>query len=119
MDERPVAIIRTFPFVFFREKSLREFVREWYELNQDDVVWICPMHRLPKIEVPYVYIVALNRLRYRVNLVGFEPGGERIFESGRRWTANHWMLMAGPVVKAPHKMVMSGFQGFRYSGFIF
>ena len=77
------------------------------------------MNRLPKIEVPYVYIVALNRLRYRVNLVEFEQGGEREFEDGRRYAANHWMVMAGPVVKAPYRIEMRGFQGFRYSGFIF
>lgn len=120
MNQRPVAIITTFPRVFFLEKSPREFVREFLAMNDDgEIYWQCKMGNAPKIEVVYCYIVINNRIRYRANIAGFEPGGKRYFGDGRSATARAWMILTGPVVKAPHRIERRGFQGFRYSDFIF
>lgn len=119
MQQRIVAIIKTFPVVFFRELSLREFVRQWRSINQDGSCWVCPMPAVPRQEVLYCYIVIGNRIRYRCNISHFEPGGERIFSDGRRFTAKAWMVLTAPVVKPPHKIKKRGFQGFRYSEFLF
>lgn len=116
--ERPSAIIVTFPRIFFREVSLRQFVREFCQMSESDV-WFCKFAAIPRCEVIHCYIVIENRVRYRANLVGFDPGGEMIFADGRTATARAWMLLCGPIVKAPYRISMRGFQGFRYSQLLF
>jgi hypothetical protein len=120
MSERPAAIIVTFPRVFFREVSPRQFVRDFLGMNSGEIeYWICKMGNVPRIEVPYCYIVINNRIRYRANIAGFEPGGERTFDDGRRATGRAWMILTAPVIKAPYRIQRTGFQGFRYSDLIF
>src|SRR5436305_1254367 len=102
MTDRPCAIIVTFPRVFFREMSPRRFVREFLAMNtEDDWHWQCKIGNRARIEVVYCYIVIGNRIRYRANIAGFEPGGEREFDDGRKATARAWMILTAPVVKAP------------------
>jgi len=119
MTDRPQAIIVTFPRVFFREVSRLQFVRQFCGMNRDDSYWICKMGNVPRIEVPYCYIVIDNRIRYRANIAGFERGGEREFDDGRKATARAWMILTAPVIKAPGRIERLGFQGFRYSDLIF
>lgn len=117
--ERPVAIITTFPRVFFREVSPREFVRSFLGMNTEDTYWICKMGNVPRFDVAYCYIIAGNRIRYRANVGGFEGAGTRDFGDGRIQYARAWMILTAPVIKAPYRIERRGFQGFRYSEFIF
>lgn len=117
--ERAEAIIVTFPLVFFREYTTVNFVRDFLGMNKDETYWICKMGNKPRVEVPYCYIIVGNRIRYRANIAGFEPGGERDFGDGRIQTARNWMLLTAPVIKAPYKIERRGFQGFRYTEIIF
>lgn len=120
--ERPTGIIVTFPRVFFEEVSRVKFVREFLAMNNSDYegCWLCKVPAIPKLEVLHCYIIINNRIRYRANIAGFEQGGPQEFDgrlSGKRrvHTAKAWMQLTGPVVKAPYRMEMRGFQGFRYT----
>jgi len=115
MNERPEAIIITFPVVFFQEYGVRRFARDFQGLTtNDDMIWYAKISTVPKIEVPHCYIIAGNRVRWRLNVVGFEPGHAKDFGSGRQVYARNWMLLAGPVSKAPYRIERRGHQGFRY-----
>lgn len=119
---RPIGIIVTFPRVFFEEVSTASFVREFLGMNNPDYegYWLCKIGSIPRQEVLYCYIIINNRIRYRANIAGFEPGGPQQFDgrlSGkpRIHTAKAWMQLTGPIVKAPYRMEKRGFQGFRYT----
>ena len=119
-QQQTVAIITTFPRKFFLEMSPRQFVRAFFAMNDDDsIYWQCKFGAPPTRDVVYCYIVAENRIRYRANIAGFEPGGLRVFGDGRSATARSWMILTAPVIKAPYRIERRGFQGFRYSGIIF
>lgn len=111
-------IVITFPQVFFKEMVPREFAQSFLTLSPTHH-WLCPMANRPKKEPQWCYIVALGRLRYRAKVLGFEIGGEREFASGLSGDARHWLVLSGPVIKAPHRIIQSGFQGFRYTEFLF
>ncbi|MEO6390825.1 MAG: hypothetical protein ABIP75_03175 [Pyrinomonadaceae bacterium] len=120
MIKRHEAILYTFPQVFFRYCSVWDFVRGFYGMNNDESsYWLAKMANQPKVEVPYCYIVIGNRIRYRAQIAGFEPGGPRTFPDGHTQTAKGWMILTAPVISAPYPIKRRGFQGFRYSEFIF
>jgi hypothetical protein len=56
---------------------------------------------------------------YRANIGGFEPGGIKHFEDGRDCEAKHWMILTHPFIEANPRIPYKGFQGFRYSSFLF
>ncbi len=120
MKDRPEAILKTMPQVaIWKEQHPREFLESMKRVNEGKGYWLAPMPSVPKHEVLYFYFVIGGRVRYRLNLSHYEPGGERTFDDGRKWTAATWAILTGPVVKAPHKIPMRGFQGFRYSERLF
>ena len=114
MIEQQRAIAVTWPLKSMT-KSPREFVREFMSINDGETCWYAKVNAVPKQEVLYCYIIIDNRVRYRANIVGFEQGCEMTFDDGRTATAKKWMILGAPVVKAPHKIEMTGFQGFRYT----
>jgi hypothetical protein len=120
MKERPEAIIKTMPLVaIWQEQNPRDFLRSLKAVDRGDTFWLAPLPAVPKHEVLYFYFLIQGRLRYRLNISHYEPGGERTFEDGRKWTAKTWAILTGPVVKPPHKIEMRGFQAFRDSTWLF
>ena len=70
----------------------------------------------PKIEVPWLYIVAGNRVRLRCNLVMAEGEGEKTFPAaaGNGTSTIYgrvWLICCGPVIRprADEKITMKGF----------
>ncbi len=63
-------------------------------------------------EILYCYVNILSKIRYKAKVIGFEPGGEKEFDDGRKRTAKHWLLLH-EFEKVP-EIRMGGFQGFRY-----
>jgi hypothetical protein len=116
MKERKQAIVITFPARCFQEfGSIREFLKNWQNVASSDSTWYWKMSNVPQQEVLYCYIVIGNRVRWRCNITSFESGGEMTFDGGRTVTTRNWRLLTAPVEKAPFKIPMGGFQGFRYS----
>jgi hypothetical protein len=127
---QPSAIVKTFPVHFFRDISPREFVRGFVIALNDpehETVWWSMMGNRPKQEVQYCYIVIGNRVRYRASVGWFEgpydyPNelpGFKTFGDGRTLYSRYWMALTGPVIKAPERIPMRGFQGFRYCDILF
>lgn len=127
MNERPEGIIITLSREMFHEKGYRN----WYK-NFMDAMEMFPMHWIyyfrtsgrPKYEVPWLYICAGNKIRFRCNLILTEGPGEKTFpDDGNRITTLYgkgWLICCGPVVIAPRPMIeMKGFQGFRYTEKLF
>jgi hypothetical protein len=86
-------------------KSLERFERYLqHEFSKDDCQWPQIMKNKPKHEVAYVYIIIGGVVKYRVNYVGYEDGK---------------IIMTGPLLIAPAVLEKKGFQGFRYTSFLF
>jgi hypothetical protein len=72
-----------------------------------------------------VYIIVCGQVRYRLLYAGYAKGQTTIYNGdGHSWSSKQvitWprVLMAGPFVKAPYKIPLKGFQGFRYTTKLF
>lgn len=138
MSNKPKAIIVTFPVQFLidlgyyhyykthgyvigstkKEYTLwgfKECIRQIETIKHDpDMFWLHSMGNKPvyEKEILYCYVNILNKIRYKAKVIGFEPGGEKEFDDGRKRTAKHWLLLH-EFEKVP-EIRMGGFQGFRY-----
>lgn len=127
IDTNEIALVKTFPLVFFREVTVSQFVREFVGMNNNPELaethgfslWQVPLNGRPKRPVAHCYIVIANRIRYRAAIVDFEPGGRRHFGDGRSMHGNCWMILSDPVVRAPRHIPFRGFQGIRYTPILF
>ena len=88
-------------------------------IASEEATWCHKISAVPTIDVLYCYISVLNRIHFRANIGGFEPGGTKKFEDGRDCTAKHWMILTHPFIKAPEKIYFKGCQGFRYTEKLF
>lgn len=135
----PDGIVITFPVQFLKDLSytkypevvqigiktrivygLRELSRKMNDVisNPDSGYWIHSMNTRPTVDIEFVYITVLGRILWRGNCLGFEPGGEKKFEDGRKRTAKNWLLI-GNIIPAPGEFRFKGTQGFRYTDKIF
>jgi len=133
--EAPKAIIVTFPAQFFYDlgysnkdsgerdlKCKKDFILYGFKIflrqinsiqqNPDTDYWLHSIGSKPTIDVQYCYIVTLGRIIYKAKILGWEQGGERQFNDGRKFTAKHWLLL-NEFERIPD-FKKSGFQGFRY-----
>lgn len=117
--EPPIGIIITHPLAFFKEYSLRKYLKEHERMNTDDTcVWYRVMKNLPTQDFLYIYSIYNGKVQHRTNFGGFirnqtmtfprPEGGSRTFENANA------LILTGPYVKAPFDIPMKGFQGFRY-----
>lgn len=120
---RPEGIVITWGKELIEEKGgLLNFTRYFEKIMSiDDNLWLQKCRFKPKFDdILYVYIIVHNRVKYRCLYIGHETGPAQISNGdGISWayTSNvSWprLILAGPFVKAPEKIVRRGFQGFRY-----
>lgn len=119
ITEPPIGIIVTLPARFFEEQNHAAYLKELQDVNEKDHVWYRVCKNLPIHDVAYVYTIIDNKIHHRANFAGVErnkcyrfsrpDGGIKIFENANA------ILTCGPVVMAPHEIIMKGFQGFRYT----
>lgn len=120
----PDGIVITWGKDLIAEKGgLLSFIR-FFEQNMqnDDSIWLQKCKNKPKIQedLRYVYIVVCNQVKYRCYYGGYETGEREIYNGdGISWSSRSiitWprIICAGPIEKAPHKIRLKGFQGFRY-----
>lgn len=122
----PEGVVITFGREMIAEKGgLRAFIR-WFELcmNDQDGTFMHKCKNRPKYEdIRYVYIIIYNRVYWRCFYGGHDASPttaflfpDDIIRAPIRWPR---IYLAGPLVKAPDKIIRRGFQGFRYCEALF
>lgn len=121
---KPYAIALTVPVRFFEDYSggLAQFQYIMGILEEAGMTWHNTISAKPKMDVDYCYLVYDGKVQLKLLILGFETGKSRTFieEDIERFFPNkNWVNLIGPVDKAPRDYYMKGFQGFRYTDFIF
>ncbi len=103
-----------------KEKGLRNWLRGFLEaMSKDDWTYWMRQGAKPKYPILWVYLCIGNKVKYRANFVMTEGPREMTFSNGDKMFAKVWIVMCGPVVKAPGDFPMKGFRGFRYTEKLF
>ena len=104
--------------------GLLTFVR-WFQgvFENEEDYWMHKCKNKPRYDdLLYVYVVICNRIHYRCMFGGYHfPGIYGQLLPGGPNVAVPWphIVLAGPLVKAPYKIIRPGFQGFRYTTKLF
>ena len=120
MIELPEGIIVTISGKYLKERGMKEWYRDFLRAMEDETYtyWLRLCSR-PRQEVLYIYLVIGNRVRYRYQFVMYEKGGSFNTADGRIIFANCWLVGVGPLVRPEQEIRRRGFQGFRYTEFLF
>lgn len=95
------------PFKFYRH-----FLQETFE---DGTMWLQKCKHAPKHDILHVYVIIGGHVRFKLYYAGHESGEVTVTDgNGEKQVSWPRIVMAGPVEKAPYKIPMRGFQGFRY-----
>lgn len=121
---RPEAIVVTFGKEMISDKGgLLRFVR-WFEdiMFDDEGLWMHKCRNRAKFDdLQYVYVSILNRIHYRCLYGGYQTEAEGHLTPDGPLVKVQWghIVLAGPLLKAPYKIIRPGFQGFRYATKLF
>lgn len=118
-NQPPIAIAITMgKEVVDANGGLLTFIRHFESCmtGEDDNYWLHKCKNGPTQEIDTVYVIICNRVQYKVFYGGRQTGPTSVF---MRWGEERkidWprIILAGPFEKAPRKVSMRGFQGFRY-----
>lgn len=120
IERIPIAIAVTMGLeVIQANGGLLRFIRHFEDATrgEEGSYWYHKCKNRPTFfNIPHVYVIVCNQVRYRVLYGGNESGPTSVF---MRWGEERkidWprLILAGPFEKAPRKIEMRGFQGFRY-----
>lgn len=122
--EKPEGILITMPVRFFSDYPGGEpqFRAIMDKLNKVDIPWGQTISSIPKHEVLYCYLVFGGKVQYRLNIMSYEKGTSKEFNDGgiiRVFRNKNWVNLCAPIIPAPIDIPMRGFQGFRYTEFLF
>ena len=117
-------IIITVPEKFFREYPGGEsqFKEIMNRVDQGLTTWGQTISGIPKQEVQFVYLCYRGKIQLRLTLLNFEKNCSKSFGDGgiiRNFRNKNWANLCGPVVWAERDFPQRGFQGFRYTEFLF
>jgi len=113
----PIGIILTMGAqVIDANNGLLRFMRHFTSCLDNGNYWLQKARMAPKEDIAQVYIVLQNRLWCRVFYGGYSREGTTVFMRTGEERSFPWphMILAGPIERAPKKIPMRGFQGFRY-----
>jgi hypothetical protein len=122
MTEHPEGIIITIGLKMIKEKGYRNWLRNFlYAMSLDDCTYWMKLGSRPKNtdSVQYVYLVIGDKVRFRAYFGGTEGPSYRHFCDDLGLYGRAWVILAGPVERAPHTIEMKGFRGFRYTEKLF
>jgi hypothetical protein len=120
MIDHPEGIIVTISQRYLKERGNKAWLEDFMNaMNNESYTYWLRLGNRPKWEVLYIYLIIGNRIRYRYGFVMYEEGGSFNTSDGRLIFANCWLVGIGPLTKANEVIHRRGFQGFRYTGFIF
>jgi len=117
-----VGIIKTMPQSWLND--LPNGVEGWEKTfmrmnNLDHGYWLFNLPGKPKYEILYFYLLFSGAIRFRTNIIGYQPEGIiKCYDSSDHY-GKVWVQIAAPVVKLEMPVPMKGFQGFRYTTEIF
>ncbi len=119
--DRPVGIIITIGEKWLKERGYRNWYRDFMQAmnNEGYTYWLRQGNKPTVEDLLYVYICIHGKIRFRTLFVQAEGAGYKDFTNGNRMFANAWVVVCGPVVKAPFEIKRKGFQGFRYTEQLF
>ena len=112
-------IIKTMPHKFvFEEYGAVQFMEDFFYRPNADArsCFLFTMPGIPKFEILHFYLLVDGRIRFRANIVEFRGPATSHFSNHRSIAGKAWVLVGAPVVRAPFKLEMKGFRGFRYTG---
>ena len=126
LEQPPEAIIVTIGEKMWKAHGYRHWLRNFLaamkrsETDDDWYYWVRQGNQPTFQDIQYVYLCIGGKIRYRAFYAGSMGTGEKLFE-GREHPifGKAWILVAGPVMRAPFKIEMKGFMGFRYSSKLF
>lgn len=124
--QAPEGIILTVSSGMIGDNGYRHWLRNFLhtmERNAAGADWYYWMRSSGQVKqdkhILYVYLCIGGKIRYRCIYAGCQPGSTITFSDKRTITAKAWILLAGPVERAPYVIKKQGFQGFRYSPKLF
>jgi hypothetical protein len=122
---KPEGIAVTFGREMIAEKGgLLRFIRWFERIYQDeDDYWMHKCKNKPRFDdLLYVYVIIHNRIYYRCMFGGYHGAsatGHLHPDGPAEVIPWPYIILAGPLVKAPEKIIRPGFQGFRYTTKLF
>jgi hypothetical protein len=121
MNAPPDAIIITISAAMLKEKGLRNWLRNFLDAmaRENHTYWF-RLGSVPRFdELLYVYLCIGGYVKYRCFFAGTHPAGWMTFQDGKQLYGKAWVYACGPVRKAPERIPMKGFRGFRYTHKLF
>lgn len=103
------------------EAAVREALERMNESDHHKWMQFCGSG-LPTKPVTYCYIVWHGKVQYRCDIKEFQgavSGGFNDSNVLRTFYNRNLCVLHGPCIPAPYDIPMKGFQGFRYSPFLF
>ena len=91
-------------------------------VSQGRCLWHQTISNIPKQNVEFVYLVIHGKIALRLTIHEYMKNTSLTFKDGgvdRSFGNKNWVVLTGPVEKAPREMIRKGFQGFRYTEFLF
>lgn len=125
--EKPEGIMLTLPKVFFEDRKW-DYVgfNKMFEkfMSHEGAIWNFKLTNLPKHDIGWVYLCYNGFVQFRVNFVQYERNVSKMFADGpkkaiRKFPNANWVILTGPAVKPPYEWPQKGFQGFRYTTYLF
>jgi len=109
------------PMDFFKTYGMDRFIEHfWKRPNEDDgYYFFFSLSGKPRYNVLHFYLLFDKQVRYRANIIKVEGESTKVLGPGRTMYGRAWVFVGAPVIKAPHVIPMTGFQGFRYTEGIF
>lgn len=119
INQPPIGIIVTWGKDMIRANGgLLKFIRHFEECCQDEDsgTWLHKCKNGPKEDIAFVYVIVCNRVAYKLFFGGHQTGETTVYKWDNSARLISWprLVLAGPFEKAPRKIPMRGFQGFRY-----
>lgn len=126
LSQPPEAIIVTIGAKMIGDNGYRHWLGNFLdamkksETDENWYYWLRQGNEPTYQDIRYVYLCIGGKIRYRVFYAGSTGPREMQFD-GRDDTVfgKAWILIAGPLMRAPFKIERKGFQGFRYCDKLF
>lgn len=127
MTERPEGIIITVGAKMWGANGYRHWLRNFLEAmeksetDQDWYYWFRQGNQpVAGDHLSYVYLCIGKKIRYRCFYAGSKGAMAMQFENhSTPIFGKAWVLVAGPIMRAPMTIEKKGFQGFRYTEKLF
>lgn len=125
-SQPPEGIIVTIGAKMIGENSYRHWLKNFQEAmersetDDDWFYWLRQGNQPTYQDIQYVYLCIGGKIRYRTFYAGsFGPREMRFIGKENPIFGNAWILIAGPLMRAPFRIEKKGFQGFRYTDKLF